>query len=81
MKAELTFERICELEPEVERLYATVKGSAVGANLDYLWENLWRPRIEQLVGPNSRHPLLRSETANRIVSEKLWETLGTAPGT
>ena len=81
VEMELTFQKICELEPELERLYSSVRANALGGNQDYLWENIWKPRIDQLVGPNCPNRLLRNEAANRIVTDKIWKTLGISPGT
>lgn len=66
MKKKLTFEQLCEMEPELKNLYK-LASMFVGASNpdiaeDWLWYNIFKPALSELIGygrlayPKTRKP-------------------------
>ena len=72
----LSFADICRIEPEIARLYRSVKELVSGRSAQYLWDRFYRMALEQLVGPSANAPQLRSPQAQKIVIDKFAELLG-----
>jgi hypothetical protein len=72
----LTFDDICCLEPEIARLFRSVKDHSLGTNPQYLWDNFYRVTLDQLVGPASNVPQLQSSDVHKIVVNNFIEVLG-----
>jgi hypothetical protein len=76
VKTPLTFERICELEPEVKELYLKAKNLKDKRKNYELWHRQLKPILTTLVGEHAKNPTLRSFEALEAATDKITHVLG-----
>ena len=72
----LTFEDICDLEPEIRELYLRAKNSKDKRRNYELWHRQLKPIVTTLVGEHAKRPSLRSYDALEIAIDKITHVLG-----
>jgi hypothetical protein len=77
VKEELTFEEICQMEPQIKHLYVSAKSHTLSGEPAYLWENFFVPSVDRLVGPKSINPRLTNAethaTVTKQISDAFWK--------
>ncbi len=79
MENATSFEQICEIEPQLAELYQLAKEGKLKADPNYMWNNFWKIKIEQLVGPKSANSKLNNDISYCIVVRVFQVTLGMLP--
>jgi len=82
MKSNITFEQLCEIEPQLRRLEMEAKSTQAGN--DFCANEVWyrsgglKSQLRLLVGNEgclSQNPTLRSSEAYHVVYQHLWAIL------
>ncbi len=72
----LSFEEICEIEPEIKELLTQAKNLKEKRKAYELWHHKLKPNLTTLVGEHSKHPTLRSYEAYETAIDKIMKVLG-----
>ncbi len=72
----LSFDQICELEPEIKELYVRAKNLKEKKKAYEFWHRQMKPVLTTLVGEHARHPALRSFEAYETAIDKIRQVLG-----